>query len=189
MNKKAVGDTVQSVVSSITESKWAKAIVPTMDELNQTIVSNTRLSAPLRNDNIKSSLATMFQGIDIPEEQAVKMAKSVNAKNYSDAIDALSDDIAQYTDKPVDKVIARAKEVTKKEIEKNIDSDSLSASHKALGYPVAYFATPDKTVRNYRIGTAVGAYAGVAIGGRYLSGGTLTRDSYGRKDIAGIPFI
>lgn len=188
MNKKAVGDTIQGVVSSITESKWAKAIIPTVDELNQTIASNTRFSAPMRNDNVRSSLATMFQGINIPEEEAIRMAKGVNVKNYDSAIDALSDDIAKYTDKPVDKVIARAKDVTQKEISKTLDPSSLPTASKAL-YPVAYFATPDKTIRNYRVGTAVGAYAGVAVGGRYLTGGTLTRDQYGQKDIAGIPFI
>ena len=56
-------------------------------------------------------------------------------------------------------------------------------------YPQAYFKNPDKKVRNTRIGTAVGAYAALSVGGRYLQGGTLTTDQYGRKDIAGIPFL
>ena len=29
----------------------------------------------------------------------------------------------------------------------------------------------------------------LSVGGRYLQGGTLTTDQYGRKDIAGIPFL
>lgn len=40
-----------------------------------------------------------------------------------------------------------------------------------------------------RIKTAIGAYAGVAVGTRVLSGGNLTTNSRGEHDIAGIPFI
>lgn len=36
---------------------------------------------------------------------------------------------------------------------------------------------------------AVGLYAGVTVGGRLLSGGTLTTNSRGERDIVGIPFI
>lgn len=40
-----------------------------------------------------------------------------------------------------------------------------------------------------RIGGAVGAYAGVAGGLRALSGGSMTTNNQGQRDIAGIPFI
>lgn len=189
MNTKAVGETIHDIASSVANSKWAKAVIPTTDELNKTIINNTKLSASLYNENIQKSLATMFQGINIPEEQAVKMAKSVNAKNYDSAIALLGNDISKYTDKPVDKVIERARTVTQNEISKGISPDSLSVPDKILKYPAAYFTNPDNSIKNTRIATAAGAYAGVAVGARYLSGGTLTRDNYGRKDIAGIPFI
>lgn len=55
--------------------------------------------------------------------------------------------------------------------------------------PKAYFTNPDKSIRNARIGAAGAGYAIAAVGGRYLSGGTLMKDSYGRRDIAGIPFV
>lgn len=60
---------------------------------------------------------------------------------------------------------------------------------KLVETPKAYFTNPDKDIRNTRIKTAVAGYAAASVGGRYLSGGTLTRDSYGRNDIAGVPFI
>jgi len=189
MNKKAIGDTIQDIASSVANSKWGKAVVPTANELNQTISSNAKLAGSLHNENIQKSLASMFQGINIPEAEAVRMAKTVTAKNYDTAINSLSEDIAKYTDKPVDKVIERAKTVTQKEISKGVDASSMSIPDKALKYPAAYFMNPDKHIRNTRIATAVGAYAGATIGGRYLTGGTLTADSYGRKDIAGVPFL
>lgn len=40
-----------------------------------------------------------------------------------------------------------------------------------------------------RAGVTAGAYAGGAIGLRYLSGGTLTTNNQGESDIAGIPFV
>lgn len=188
MNKKAFGTTVQEVASSIAKDIFpGKA--PLIHELNQTISSNTKLAGSLHNENIRKSLASMFQGVNIPETEAIRMAQTVNVKNYTQAIDALSDDISKYTDKPVDKVIERAKTVTEKEIHKGIDPDSLSIPDKLLKYPGAYFMNPDKRIRNTRIAAAAGTYAGLAVGGRYLSGGTLTTDNYGRKDIAGVPFL
>lgn len=187
MNGKAIGSTIQEVASSI-----AKNVYPgrteLANELNQTI-ANSKLGNSLRNEGIQKSLASMFQGIDIPEQEALRMAKTVKASNYSDAIGALSDDISKYTDKPVDKVIERAKMVTEKEISKGISTDSLSIPDKIMKYPRAYFMNPDKKVQTTRIATTAAAYAGLSVGGRYLTGGTLTRDNYGRKDIAGVPFL
>lgn len=67
--------------------------------------------------------------------------------------------------------------------------DQSSILTRLVETPKAYFTNPDKDVRKARITAAAGGYAAVAVGGRYLSGGTLTRDSYGRNDIAGVPFI
>lgn len=183
-----VGAKIQDVASSVANSKWGKAVIPSVNELNQTIANNAVLSNSIRTENVQKNLATMFQGIDIPEEEAIRMAKGVKVKNYDKAIDKLADDISKHTDKPVDKVIERAKNVTQEEISKAIDPSAVSGFER-LKYPAAYFMNKDKSIRNTRIATAAAAYAGVSVGGRYLSGGTLTRDNYGRKDIAGVPFI
>ena len=60
---------------------------------------------------------------------------------------------------------------------------------KAFSNVKTYFTTPDKQVRTTRILTAVGAYETMAIGNRVLNGGSITRDQYGQKDLAGVPFI
>lgn len=196
MNGKAIGQTIEDVASSISNSKWAKSIIPTVDELNKTIADNSKLSRSLHDENIHRQLKSMFTGINIPEEEASRMAKTVKSKNYEQAINELSEDISKYTDKPVDKVLERAKSITEKELSRKVDIDEagiggkLNATvNKVIKYPQAYFMNQDKSIRNTRIGTAVGAYAGLTIGGRYLQGGTLTTDQYGRKDIAGIPFL
>lgn len=52
-----------------------------------------------------------------------------------------------------------------------------------------YFTGGDFTQNAARIGAATAAYGGVAVGTRYLSGGSATTNNQGRRDIAGIPFI
>lgn len=47
----------------------------------------------------------------------------------------------------------------------------------------------DETYGKTRIKTAVGVGAATAVGVRYLSGGNLTTNTQGERDIAGIPFI
>ena len=182
------GNNIKEIAQSI-----SKNVYPGKEqlskELSETIANNSKLFNSLYTENIQKSLSSMFQGINIPEEEAIKMAKTVNGKNYEKAIDNLAESISKHTDKPVDKVIERAKAVTEKELNKAIDTDMMSIPEKIMKYPQAYFSNPDKTVRNTRIGAAVGTYAAVSVGGRYLQGGTLTTDQYGRKDIAGIPFL
>lgn len=192
MNNKVlntVGAKIQDVASSVINSKWAQNVIPTTNELNKTIANNVKLSSSLQNESIQKGIATMLQGINVPETEAIKVAKGIKVSNYSDAINSLGDNISDYTDKPVDKIKERAKSIVEEEISKGIDPDMISKKDKILRYPGAYFMNSDKKIRNTRYATAIGTYAGVAVGGRYLTGGTITHDSYGRKDIAGIPFI
>jgi hypothetical protein len=53
----------------------------------------------------------------------------------------------------------------------------------------AYFHPQSKRVAADRLLLAGGIYAGLNVGGRVIQGGSLTRDEYGNKDIAGIPFV
>lgn len=57
------------------------------------------------------------------------------------------------------------------------------------GFLKDYYTNATPAQKKARIGATVGAYAGGALGIRALSGGTLTRNSKGERDIAGIPFI
>ena len=190
MNTKAVGNKVQDIVSSVTNSKWAKSIVPTIEELNETIAGNSKLSNSIYTKKIQEALGSTLQKAGLPEGEAIHIAKRVNAKNYEEALNNISETISDYvSDKPVDTIIQSAKIKMDRKMAEQIDSSDISTIDKIVKYPGAYFMGENKKVRNTRIATAAAAYAGVAIGGRYLSGGTLTRDNYGRKDIAGVPFV
>ena len=80
-----------------------------------------------------------------------------------------------YRTGTIDTVNAALKEVTGK--------DKMGYMRFAGGY------FGDKTYGGTRVKAAIGAYAGVNIGGRFLSGGGVTRNNTGERDIAGIPFI
>ncbi len=52
-----------------------------------------------------------------------------------------------------------------------------------------YFTNSNDKVRQNRYLGAIGGYSAATIGYRILSGGTFSRDRYGRSDIAGVPFV
>lgn len=80
-----------------------------------------------------------------------------------------------YKTGTIDSVNAAMKEVTGK--------DKMGYMNFAKGY------FGDKQYGGTRIKTVLGAGAATAVGVRYLSGGNLTTNAQGEKDIAGIPFI
>jgi len=70
------------------------------------------------------------------------------------------------------------------------DLNNLTGPRKGEALVRSYFsADAGKEVQRDRIGAAIGAYAIANTGGRLLTGGSLTRNSSGQRDIAGIPFI
>lgn len=70
-----------------------------------------------------------------------------------------------------------------------IKDDPYSATQFAKGAIKDYYTNGTKAQKRTRIGLTAGAYVGGALGIRALSGGTLTVNSDGEEDIAGIPFI
>ena len=76
-----------------------------------------------------------------------------------------------------------------------LDNEALRAMYNrndkpGIGYgnlAKGYFG--DETYGGKRVGTVLGAGAATAVGVRYLSGGNLTTNAQGERDIAGIPFI
>lgn len=80
-----------------------------------------------------------------------------------------------YKTGTIDSVNAAMKEVTGK--------DKMGYMNFAKGY------FGDKQYGGTRIKTVLGAGAATAVGVRYLSGGNLTTNAQGERDIAGIPFI
>ena len=159
-----------------------------INELNETIATNPKMSAKWMDEKVQDEVLQRMQKLNIPEEKASELAQSVHAATYKEDIDALSKSLNEYTDK-TEAVSNLMKKKAEGVINKGPGNIELGLYDKITKYPQAYFSNPDKKVRNTRIGTTVGAYAALSVGGRYLQGGTLTTDQYGRKDIAGIPFL
>ena len=66
----------------------------------------------------------------------------------------------------------------------------LGREKPGLGYSnvvKGYFG--DEVYGKARRQTAIVGAAGIGIGGRYLSGGNLTTNAQGERNIAGVPFI
>ena len=187
MNGKVVGETIDDIVSSITNSKWAKSIIPSVDELNKTIAHDSKMSAKWMDERVQKRVSDTLEDL-VPKDKIEKLAQTVHSATYSDDIDELAKSIKQYTDK-ADIASKVMKDEAKEVIDKGLDNVQLGLHEKITKYPQAYFKNPDKEIRNTRIGTTVGVYTALSVGGRYLQGGTLTTDQYGRKDIAGIPFL
>ena len=158
-----------------------------INELNQTIANNPKMSAKWMDERVQKRVSDTLEDL-VPKDKIEELSQTVHSATYSDDIDELAKSIGQYTDK-ADIASKIMKDEAKEVIDNGLDNIKPGLYDKITKYPQAYFKNPDKKVRNARIGTAIGAYAGLTVGGRYLQGGTLTTDQYGRKDIAGIPFL
>ena len=97
-------------------------------------------------------------------------------------IDAYKSEI--YDNSGIGKLINKSKIITSEE--KTVIRDSVTNKYFN---PIDYFTHPDAKVRNTRRVAAVGTYATSAMVTRKLQGGTLTKNEYGERDIAGIPLI
>ena len=191
-----VGSKIQDIASSVANSKWAESIIPSVQELNQTMVKNISSSKKFLDKQAQLGAKEALEKIgNIPKEEAEKISKTVSSKNLDKSIEDLRDTVSKKIpkDKNIDNVLNAVKKRAEKTMSKEPDLESILQTmnpiEKYANYPKAYFTNPDKKVRNTRIGTAIGAYTALSVGGRYLQGGTLTTDQYGRKDIAGIPFL
>lgn len=187
MNSKVVGDTIKDVASSISGSTWWKRISGNgqlSEEIADTIAKSDKLGFDM--DGFRGDLAQKLQTASFDQDVAEKVAKHVSPGYLDQSVNmaAKANGLDERSTEVLKKVAGKVKADTKK-----IDAKDMSLLRKAADYPRAYFGIEDKAVRTTRIATAAGAYAGLAVGGRLLSGGSLTHDQYGRGDIAGIPFI
>lgn len=158
-----------------------------INELNQTITNDPKMSAKWMDERVQKRVSDTLEDL-VPKDKIEELSQTVHSATYSDDIDELAKSIGQYTDK-ADIASKIMKDEAKEVIDNGLDNIKPGLYDKITKYPQAYFKNPDKKVRNARIGTAIGAYTALSVGGRYLQGGTLTTDQYGRKDIAGIPFL
>ena len=187
-NPKAIAEAISG--SKIKETKLYKAIIPGKDEL----IQNMKPSSKEVEGNINKKIVNELQkeGIQFSDD-TLKAFKSFEKSKFS-ADDY--DNLKKALDKDDNLSDVISNEITEqtKDIVDNIKYDENTIKEqpwyvKAKEYTKSYYLAPDTKTRNTRIAATVGTASALAVGGRYLSGGTLTTDRYGQKNIAGIPFI
>lgn len=190
---------INQLAETIAGSEYWKKVVPGMKQLQQEAGARilSRDSSVFDAGKISEAsnmIATALhnaQGKPINGDEFEKYAKEIASKIKSvDDVDKIfkeNESILGGRDwKPL------AKKIKDSFANKRTSEQAFKEAkilEKITTIPQAYFTNPDDDIRKARIGTAVAGYATASVGGRYLSGGTLTRDSYGRDDIAGIPFV
>ncbi len=188
-NPKAVAEAISG--SKIKESKLYKTIIPGKDELIKNMQPSSKEAEAVINEQIlkdlKDDIGINFSDNTMEAFKTFEKSKftDIDYDNLKKALD--NDD--NVSKKITDQMIEQTKSVID-----NIQYDADSIKNqpwyvKAKEYTKSYYSAPDNKTRNTRIAATVGTASALAVGGRYLSGGTLTRDQYGQKDIAGIPFI
>lgn len=200
-NPEAIAEAISG--SKIKESSLYKTIIPGKTQLTEevasrmsgkTIINSAGIKANIDNKllndyidagiNISDDVSNAFEAFEkskLDDNAIQELEKALRKdKTFSDLdiVDETMGDIKSYIGK-----YKSSKTVTTDDVQ------NLKWYQKAKEYSSAYYLNPDKKTRNTRIAASVGTVSAVSVGGRFLSGGTLTRDQYGQKDIAGIPFI
>lgn len=196
-NPKAIAEAISG--SKIKESKLYKAIIPGKDnfykEVTDMINNDDKLKASLKSQDVEKTIATKIKEYanDISDETAQKIAHAGNGVVTDEAFENINKALQEngLTKEKTDKLTGKLQKYAQDIMDEPIDREKAvnSIDKKMIMYPKAYYSNPDKKIRNTRIAATAGAVGAVAVGGRYLSGGTLTTDRYGQKDIVGIPFI
>lgn len=202
-----IGKSAKEFAERIAGSEYIKNVFPAkvnfMDEVGNTINNNAKIKARLHAseinkqipgdiEDIAQTLKEMGTDINIDGDKAKEIARVMHGSDYSEkSFEKLNQKLQK---EGIDKDMANQIVDSIKENAQNILSEQLTVEdigtmQKIPTYIQTYLSNPDKKVKTQRIATIAGAYAGATVGGRYLSGGTLTADSYGRKDIAGVPFL
>lgn len=186
--------------SKIAETNLYKTLVPEKEKLTKDIISRM----PENFVNVDEARKEIIGSIndnkaifkEVLSDDAIKAMKEFkNSDLSSDSLDKLnkklneSIDNKDISDSIVEdfKTIINNKTYNKKPTEEDIKT--LPWYTKAKEYSQSYYFSQNKKDNYIRVGATAGAISAVGVGTRYLSGGTLTRDQYGQKDIAGIPFI
>lgn len=197
---------IGEIAKDIAGSKYAKAIIPgkenLLNEANSFINNTNKTSMKLRSNEINKQMFNditdtvntinemSLNPLDINKRKIKNITSMMNNTNYSSEAfskmnkalvnEGINNDIA-------DALINKFQQNSSTILNSKLNVNDYNRFTKASIYTKAYFNNPEN--KNIRIGTAIGAYAGLSIGSRYLSGGTLTTNNSGQKDIAGIPFI
>ena len=214
---KGVGKNIQEIAASISKSDYAKRLVPTVDQLKEETYERLNRSLTDKaiekakregNEEIVNAIYGNInndgkysgaKGEKIKNKLNNFASNNINLSNYESEIDKLlkkhKRDLNKETD--INEMSSALKDMYKSIIDDNsvpIDAGVNSYNNKdilnkGLSLTKTYFSSKDKKTKLIRGATVAGVYAGLNIGGRVLTGGSLTANNSGEKDIAGIPFI
>lgn len=198
-NPKVIAEAISG--SKIKETKLYKTIIPGKAQLTEDVATRMSGKTTINTSELKAEIDSKIlhnykeMGINISEDIS-KAFDDFSKSNLDDkAFNKLNESLKKDSifSSGADSVMDLTKDISEKyKTTKTVtpeDVKDLKWYDKAKQYTNAYYLTPDNKTRNTRIAATVGTASALAVGGRYLSGGTLTRDQYGQKDIAGIPFI
>ena len=196
---KGAGD----IANEFANSGFYKNVIPTSDEFTRELLQGINSNQKAKIDYLQDALDNAVKyrakpplkkaGLDNEtiENVSQQIANALHGTDYSDeAISKLADIMKSHNinDKMVNTFINNTSDSVQEVLSQNIVSLVNGTTHPVL-YAKTYFNNPDPKIKQQRIAAVVGAYGTLAVGGRLLSGGTITEDNYGRRDIAGIPFI
>lgn len=175
------GTIAEDIAGSDSFKKYYKRIVPGAEAFGQELSKSVskRMSVQEAMSNTMNLLANNEEAF-----KAFQRVKDVGDIEKLGATHKLDSDLVDQLKMVFSKNLENAQKIPR-----DGTIAAFNPLDKAKESTIAYFTNPDKAIRNTRIAAAAGAYGGVAIASRYMNGGTLTRDQYGRRDIAGIPFI
>lgn len=200
----SVGDVVNTI------SKWgagqgsgiSKAMRSSEQEIAQNL-ANSKLVGEFNGFGFKANKEIKLAALGKNPEKIFKAGDTVYIRNV--------DDLSQLQQQGFKAARTTTDEAELKAIEKyqkliqnyqnfqngshTLDNEALRAMYNrsdkpGIGYgnlAKGYFG--DEVNGGKRIRTVLGAGAATAVGIRYLSGGNLTTNAQGERDIAGIPFI
>ena len=200
----SVGDVVNTI------SKWGagqgsgitKAMRSSEQEIAQNL-ANSKLVGEFNGFGFKANKEIKLAALGKNPEKIFKAGDTVYIRNV--------DDLSQLQQQGFKAARTTTDEAELKAIEKyqkliqnyqnfqngshTLDNEALRAMYNrsdkpGIGYgnlAKGYFG--DEVNGGKRIRTVLGAGAATAVGIRYLSGGNLTTNAQGERDIAGIPFI
>ena len=199
---------VDEIVYNISSSNFYKNVIPTRENFTQELIngigSNQKAKISFVQDSIdmhvKNQVHMHLRKMDPNIQQTVgdEIANALHGTDYSEeAFEKLGEIMRKH--QIDDSIISNFTNKTPSKIQDIINAESIGIDKVAVSldeglkhpllYAKTYFNNPDPKIKQQRIAAVAGTYGTLAVGGRLLSGGTITEDNYGRRDIAGIPFI
>lgn len=202
------GNTIGDILDTITNNKIIGSLIPTVAETNATIARKiSKDGSKFLNKSLRHGVGNEILELQntklIDEDVANRLLAQtdlMNSKDLEGSFKSLKkamkkekvdiEDINDVINNSTRAFNSLKSSITPDTVSTIMGPDPISAKARYIGkMPGAYFGVEDKTKRAIRRNVAISGYVGTTIGGRLLSGGSLTEDQYGRKDIAGIPFI